>query len=77
VGPIGEVKIYYDRTGNTLTVWFDQPRGESFCEEFGDDAMLINDDRGRILGVERLNHLSHSQRDREADFPIEPRMPGD
>ena len=30
-----EVKVYYDRTGNTLTVWFGDPR-EDICEEVGE-----------------------------------------
>jgi len=25
---MAEVKIYYDREGNTLTVWFDQPQDD-------------------------------------------------
>jgi hypothetical protein len=65
------MRVHYDRTGNTLTVWFDNPRKESICEEIGDDVVLIRDDRGRVIGFERLNFLSPSQQDRGTNVPVE------
>ena len=57
-----KVRVYHDRTGNTVTVWFDDPRKESICEEIGDDVILIKDQEGRVIGFERLNYLSPGQR---------------
>lgn len=66
-----KVRVYYDREGNTLTVWFDDPSKESVCEEVGDDVVLIKDRRGRVIGFERLNHLSRKQLAKGGGAPIE------
>src|SRR5205807_1808209 len=59
--PVDKVRVYYDRTGNTLTVWFGDPQKESVCEEIADDVVLMKDRRGRVIGFERLNYLSRKQ----------------
>ncbi len=41
-----KVRIYFDRAGNTLSVWFDDPTKEHVCEESDDDLILIKDRRG-------------------------------
>jgi hypothetical protein len=66
-----KIRIYHDRTGNTLTAWFDDPREESACEEIGDDIVLIKDDRGRVIGLERLNYLSSRRQDHGINVPVE------
>jgi uncharacterized protein YuzE len=68
---VDKVRVYYDREGNTLTVWFDDPSKESVCEEVGDDVVLIKDRRGRVIGFERLNHLSRKQLAKGGGAPIE------
>lgn len=68
---VDEVRILYDRQGNTLTVWFDDPKKESICEEVGDDVVLIKDRRGRVIGFERLNHLTRQQLSRGDNVPVE------
>lgn len=50
-----QVKIYYDRTGRTLTVWFGDPSEEYVCEETGDEVILMKDSRGQVIGFEKLN----------------------
>jgi uncharacterized protein YuzE len=50
-----QVKVHYDRTGNTLTVWFGQPQAEHVCEETGDEVILMKDRDGRVIGFEKLN----------------------
>ena len=52
---MAEVKIFYDRTGNTLTVWFGNPQDEHICEETGDEVILMKDKAGHVLGFEKLN----------------------
>ena len=52
---MAEVKVYYDQTGNTLTVWFGDPQSECICEETGDEIILMKDDSGRVIGFEKLN----------------------
>jgi hypothetical protein len=69
--PVDKVRVYFDRTGNTLTVWFDDPTKESVCEEVGDDTVLIKDRRGRVIGCERLNYLTRKQQQNGDQVPVE------
>lgn len=66
-----KVRIYHDRTGNTLTVWLDDPAKEAICEEIEDDLVLVKDRRGRIIGFERLNYLSRKQQQQGVQVPVE------
>ncbi|MGH8557774.1 MAG: DUF2283 domain-containing protein [Methylococcales bacterium] len=52
---MAEVKVSYDQTGNTLTVWFGDPRSEYICEETGEEIILMKDHSGRVIGFEKLN----------------------
>jgi hypothetical protein len=52
---MAEVKVYYDQTGNTLTVWFGDPHTEHICEETGEEVVLMKDKTGRVIGFEKLN----------------------
>jgi len=52
---MADVKVFYDRTGNTLTVWFGNPQDEHVCEETGDEVILMKDRDGRVIGFEKLN----------------------
>jgi len=51
-----EVKVYYDHEGNTLTVWFGNPRDEYVAEETGDEVVLMKDKQGNVIGFEKLNY---------------------
>jgi hypothetical protein len=53
-----QVKVFHDRTGNTLTVWFGEPQEEYICEETGDEVILMKDQAGRVIGFEKLNFSS-------------------
>jgi hypothetical protein len=50
-----QVKIFHDRTGNTLTVWFGHPQEEYVCEETGEEVILMKDRTGCVIGFENLN----------------------
>lgn len=52
---MAEVKVYYDRVGNTLTVWFGNPQDEYICEETGDEVVLMKNNLGQVIGFEKLN----------------------
>jgi hypothetical protein len=53
---MAKVKVFYDQTGNTLTVWFGNPQDEYICEETGDEVILMKDKSGRVIGFEKLNY---------------------
>lgn len=51
-----QVKVFHDRIGNTLTVWFGNPEDEYVCEETGEEVILIKDKNGQVIGFEKLNY---------------------
>ena len=51
-----QVKVFYDRNGNTLTVWFGDPQEEHTSEETGDEVILMKDRTGLVIGFEKLNY---------------------
>lgn len=55
VRSMAEVKVFHDREGQTLTVWFTDPSQEDVCEEIGDEVVLMKDRSGRVIGFEKLN----------------------
>jgi len=69
-----KVRVYFDREGNTLSVWFDDPKKEHLCEESDDDVILVKDRRGRVIGFERLNFLTAKQRKEGGGIPLEVQM---
>ncbi len=50
-----KIRIFYDKEGQTLTVWFDDPSKEYICEETVEEVILIKDKEGKVIGFERLN----------------------
>lgn len=52
---MAEVKVFYDRDGQTLTVWFANPSLEFISEETGDEVVLMKDRTGKVIGFEKLN----------------------
>lgn len=55
---MAKVKVFYDRVGNTLTVWFGDPQEEYICEETGEEVILMKDKAGNVIGFEKLNFSS-------------------
>jgi hypothetical protein len=54
------IKIYYEREGNTLTVWFGNPSDEYVSEETGEEIVLMKNRDGKVIGFEKLNFTSQS-----------------
>ncbi len=65
---MAKIKVYYDKEGKTLTVWFGESTKEYICEETGEEVILIKDRKGRIIGFERLNFVLEEE---EAGFAFE------
>jgi uncharacterized protein YuzE len=68
---VDKVRVFHDRAGNTLTIWFDDPKKEAICEEVNDDVILMKDKRGRVIGFERLNYLTRKQQGEGGNVPVE------
>lgn len=52
---MAEVRVFYDREGQTLTVWFADSAQEYVCEETGDEVILMKNSTGHVIGFEKLN----------------------
>jgi len=52
---MAEVKVFHDREGQTLTVWFSDCAQEFVCEETGDEVVLMKNRAGRVIGFEKLH----------------------
>ena len=50
-------RVIYDKTGNTLNVWFGDPKDERASVEASDGVVLSKDGNGRVIGFEKLNFL--------------------
>ncbi len=57
---MAQVKVYYDREGNTLTVWFGDPANEYVAEETGEEIVLMKDKDGKVIGFEKLNFTAQA-----------------
>ena len=58
---MAEVRVFFDREGKTLTVWFTERSREYVCEETGEEVVLMKDASGRVIGLEKLNFsIPHS-----------------
>ena len=57
---MAQVKVYYDREGNTLTVWFGNSADEYVTEETGEEIVLMKDRDGKVIGFEKLNFTAQS-----------------
>jgi len=57
---MAQVKVFHDRIGNTLTVWFGDPDTEVEVEETGDEVVLMKDKDGKVIGFEKLNFVPAS-----------------
>jgi hypothetical protein len=53
--PLAKIKVFHDKIGNTLTVWFGEPEAEAVCEETGNEVILVKDENGNVIGFEKLN----------------------
>ncbi len=65
---MARVKVYYDRKGNTLTVWFADPQNEFICEETGEGVILMKDRTGNVIGFEKLDFVPEGESPLEVGF---------
>ena len=65
------IKIFFDKGGNTLNVWFDDPAKEAISEETSEEIVLVKDKNGKVIGFEVLNYLSSSDLKELKKLPVE------
>lgn len=67
---MSKIKIYYDKKGKTLSVWFDDPKKEIVSEEVGDGTIVSKDKKGKVIGFEKL-YVTLGKQKGEPYLPIE------
>ena len=65
------IKVIFDRAGNTLNVWFDDPKKEFVSEETAEEIVLVKDRAGNVIGFEVLNYLSARESKSIKKLPVE------
>lgn len=55
---MAQVKVYYDQTGNTLTVWFGNPQDEYVSEENGEEVILMKDKSGHVIWILKIESFN-------------------
>ena len=65
------IKLFFDKKGNTLNVWFDDPAKESVSEETSEEIIIVKDKKGKVIGIEVLNYLPNKSIKDLKDLPVE------
>ncbi len=65
------IKVLFDKVGNTLNVWFDDPKKEFICEETAEEIVLVKNKAGKVIGFEVLNYLSARESRNLKKLPVE------
>ena len=66
-----QLRVIFDKVGNTLNVWFDDPQKEHVCEETAEEIILVKDKTGKVIGFEVLNYLSARESRKITTLPVE------
>jgi hypothetical protein len=53
---MAKIKVIHDATGQTLTIWLDDPSKEHVCEETSEETIVMKDAQGRVIGFELLHY---------------------
>ncbi len=65
-----EIRVVFDKIGNTLDVWFTEPR-KAICEETEEEFIIKKDiDTGEIIGFERFNVFAEGGSIPELKFSV-------
>ncbi len=60
-----KAKLLFNKEGNTLDIWFGNPKKEAINEETSDEMIIKKDKRGNIIGIEILNFIKAKKVSRE------------
>lgn len=61
--------VCYGEEGNSLTVWFDNPRKTRSSEVRGENLILNKDSDGHVIGIERRNYFDDALEEVRAGYP--------
>lgn len=68
-----KAKIIFNKEGNTLDIWFDDPKKEAVSEETEEEIILKKDKKGKIIGIEKLNFIQAKENGKKESkqMPVE------
>ena len=67
-----EIRVIFDKVGNTLDVWFGEPR-EAVCEEIEEEFLIKKDIKtGEVVGFEKFNVVSTKDEIPSMKFLVKP-----
>jgi len=67
-----EIRVIFDKVGNTLDVWFGEPR-EAVCEEIEEEFLIKKDIKtGEVVGFEKFNVVSAKDEIPSMKFLVKP-----
>lgn len=52
-----KIKFFIDPIGNTISVWFKDPKEEVICDVDSEGNILSLDKQGNVFGFEKINFL--------------------
>lgn len=65
-----KIRIVFDKSGNTLDVWFGKPR-KTICEETEEEFIVKKDVKtGEVVGFEKFNVLPAKSKIPELSFLV-------
>lgn len=56
-----KAKLIFNEKGNTLDIWFENPKNEVMNEETKNEVILKKDRKGKIIGIEILNFIKEEK----------------
>ncbi len=65
-----KTRIIFNKLGNTLDIWFGNPKKEAISEEADEEVILKKDKNGKIIGIEKLNFIQKKHKDKEGSKEI-------
>ncbi len=65
------IKVFFDKKGNTLNVWFDDPSKEAVAQETAEEVILVKDSNGKVIGFEVLNYLAKGEMEDFSNLTVE------
>jgi uncharacterized protein YuzE len=60
-----KAKLIFNKEGNTLDIWFGNPKKEAISEETSEEMILKKDRKGKVIGIEILNFIKSKKVPRE------------
>lgn len=69
-----KIEVFYDKTANSLVVWFDDPKKAVISQESENEVIFMKDKEENVIGFEKLNFIIGKNKD-FGSLPMEFKTP--